>query len=124
MRTTEELGRWGCVNAQEAAANLAAMSRARNVFADLSRSLEGEIDRLKGTLETEMDKKRAEHLIGGIDQCRKALLTVLSIEDKLMRGAELPHSDQGVIDLAEARDEVERRLDRLAERGGPAHVPG
>jgi len=122
--TTEELGRWGCVNAQEAAANLAAMSRARNVFADLSRGLEGELDRLKGAIETETDKKRTEHLLGAIDQCRKALLTVLNIEAKLMRGAELPRSDQGVIDLAEARDEVERRLDRLTEPGGAPRVPG
>ncbi len=90
-------------------------SRARNLFADLSCSLEGEINRLKAATKAETDKKRLENLISAIEQCRKALLTVLGIEAKLMRGAEPPRSDEGVIDLAQARDEVERRLDRLTE---------
>jgi hypothetical protein len=49
-----------------------------------------------------------------IRQNRKALQTVLDLEVKLMRETDKQRPGEGVIDLAEARAEIARRLDRLA----------
>jgi hypothetical protein len=42
------------------------------------------------------------------------LQTVLDLEAKLMREADKQRPGEGVIDLAHARAEITRRLDRLA----------
>ena len=114
MRTTDELGRWGGASTDEAAAELSALARARKLFTDLSRSLDGEVDRLQAVLEIETDKGKTEVLAGTIRQNQKALQTVLDMEVKLMRGTDKQRPGEGVIDLAEARAEIARRLDRLA----------
>ena len=96
------------------AANLSILARARKLFAGLSRSLEGEIDRLGTALETETEESRIKAMTELIRQNRKALQTVLDLEVKLMRETDKQRLGEGVIDLAEARAEIARRLDRLA----------
>ncbi len=114
MRTTDELGRWGGASADQAAVNLSILTRARKLFAGLSRSLDGEIDRLQAALETETDEGRVKALTELIRQNQKSLQTVLDLEAKLMREADKQRPGEGVIDLAHARAEVTRRLARLA----------
>ncbi len=114
MRTTDELGRWGGASADQAAVNLSILARARKLFAGLSRSLDGEIDRLQAALETETDEGRVKALTELIRQNQKALQTVLDMEAKLMREADKQRPGEGVIDLAHARAEITRRLARLA----------
>ena len=113
MRTTDDLGRWGCEGADAQEPETATLARARELFADLARGLAGEIDRLKAAHHAETDKSRIGELQDLITRSQKALQTVLTIEAKLMRGAAAP-SSAGKIDLADARDEIDRRLDRLA----------
>jgi hypothetical protein len=96
------------------AANLSILARARKLFANLSRSLDGEIDRLETALEIETDGSRIDARAVLIRQNQKALQTVLDLEVKLMRETDKQRPGEGVIDLAEARAEVARRLDRLA----------
>lgn len=114
VRTTEDLGRRGGACAEEPAAELSALARARKLFAGLSRGLDGEIDRLQAALDTETDDGRIKALTELIRQNQKALQTVLDMEAKLMREADRQRPGEGVIDLAEARAEVARRLARLA----------
>ena len=114
MRTTDELGRWGGASADQAAVNLSILARARKLFAGLSRSLDGEIDRLQAALETEIDENRAKALNELIRQNQKALQTVLDVEAKLMREADKQRTGEGVIDLVQAQAEIACRLDRLA----------
>ena len=114
MRTTDELGRWGGASADQAAVNLSILARARKLFAGLSRSLDGEIDRLRAVLDTEHDEGRINDLNDLIRRNQKTLQTVLEMEAKLMREADKQRPGEGVIDLAEARAEIARRLDRLA----------
>ena len=96
------------------AANLSVLARARKLFASLSRSLEGEIERLQTALVTETDKNRINARAELIRQNQKALQTVLDLEAKLMRETDKQRPGEGVIDFAQARAEVARRLDRLA----------
>ncbi len=116
MRTTDELGRWGGASADQAAVNLSILARARKLFAGLSRSLDGEIDRLQAVLETETetDKDRTKALAELVRVNQKTLQTVLDMEAKLMREADKQRPGEGVIDLAHARAEITRRLARLA----------
>ncbi len=114
MRTTDELGRWGGASTDKAAVDLSALARARKLFADLSRSLDGEIDRLQAALNSETDESRAKVLAELVRQNQKALQTVLDMEAKLMREAGKQRPGEGVIDLAHARAEITRRLARLA----------
>ncbi len=114
MRTTDELGRWGGASTDEAAVNLSTLACARKLFAGLSRSLDGEIDRLQAALEAEDDQARAKALAGVIRTNQKTLQIVLDLEVKLMREAGRQRPGEGVIDLAQARAEVTRRLARLA----------
>ena len=114
VRTTEDLGRRGGVCAEGETDDLSTLDRARRLFARLSRGLEREIDRLESALEAETDKERMKELADTVRQSRKALQTVLDTECKLMRGAGGARRGEGVIDLAEARAEITRRLDRLA----------
>ena len=93
---------------------LSALARARKLFADLSRSLDGEIDRLQAVLGTETDDGEIKLLTELIRQNQRALQTVLDMEVKLMRETDKQRPGEVVIDLAEARAEVSRRLDRLA----------
>jgi hypothetical protein len=114
VRTTDELGRWGGANTGEAAGNLSTLARARKLFAGLSRSLDGEIDRLQAALETEDDAGREKALADLIRTNQKTLQTVLDMEVKMMREADQQRPGEGVIDLDQARAEIDRRLDRLA----------
>ena len=114
MRTTDDLGRWGGASTEEEAVNLSALARARKLFAGLSRSLEGEIDRLQSAVETESEKDRIKDLMDLVRVNQKALQNVLEYEAKLMREADRQRPGEGVIDLAQARAEIFRRLDRLA----------
>ena len=114
VRTTDELGRWGGASTDKAAENLSILDRARKLFADLSRSLDGEIDRLQAGKDTENDKELTKELTDLVRQNQKALQTVLEQEAKLMREAEKQRPGEGVIDLDQARAEIARRLDRLA----------
>lgn len=114
VRTTEDLGRRGGVCAEEPAVDPSALDRARKLFAGLSRSLDGVIDRLEAALEPETDKDRVRDLTELIRMNQKALQTVLDMEGKLMTGAGKDRRGEGVIDLAQARAEIARRLDRLA----------
>ena len=114
MRTTDELGRWGGASTDKAAGNLSVLARARKLFAGLSRSLDGEIDRLQAAMEIENDETRTKALTGLIRTNQKTLQTVLDLEAKLMREADRQRPGEGVIDLAQARTEIARRLDRLA----------
>ncbi len=114
MRTTDDFGRWGGASTEEATVDLSILARARKLFADLSRSLDGEIDRLQAALKTEDDAARAKALTDLIRQNQKALQTVLDMEAKLMREADKQRPGEGVIDLAHARAEITRRLARLA----------
>ncbi len=113
MRTTDELGRWGGASTDKAAVDLSILARARKLFADLSRGLDGEIDRLQAAMETEDDQDRTKTLAEKVRQNQKALQTVLDMEVKLMREADTQRPGEGVIDLAHARAEITRRLARL-----------
>ena len=114
MRTTDELGRWGGASTDKAAVELSILARARKLFAGLSRSLDGEIDRLQAALKTEDDAGRAKALADLIRINQKSLQTVLDMEVKQMREADKQRPGEGVIDLAQARAEITRRLARLA----------
>ena len=113
MRTTDTLGRWGCASTDRAAVEKSALARARKLFADLSGSLEGEIDRLKRAADIESDESRVKELTGMIRQNQKALQTVLDWEARQVREPDKQRPQEGVIDLAEARAEISRRLSRL-----------
>jgi hypothetical protein len=93
---------------------MSTLIRARKLFADLSQSLDGEIDRLKTALDIETDGTWVKSLNELIRQNQKALLTVLDIEAKLMHEAKKARPGRDVIDLGEARAEIGRRLARLA----------
>ncbi|MFQ5565713.1 MAG: hypothetical protein ACE5EU_05065 [Paracoccaceae bacterium] len=114
MRTTDELGRWGGASSDQAADDLSALARARKLFAGLSRSLDGEIDRLRAAMETEDDQKRAKVLAELVRTNQKTLQTVLDFEARLMCEADKQRPGEGVIDLDQARAEIARRLARLA----------
>jgi hypothetical protein len=113
VRTTEELGRRGGVCAEEPVGEPSVLDRARRLFASLSRCLEAEIERLEAALEAETDPGRVRRLTALIRQNQKALQTVLDEERKLP-GAGTAGRGEGVIDLAQARAEIARRLARLA----------
>jgi hypothetical protein len=115
VRTTDDPGRWGGAFGEEPkAAEPPVLDRARKLFAGLARSLEGEINRLETALNDEPDIARSRSLIETIRMNQKALLLVLDQEARLPGGDTL-RPGQDVIDLAEARAEVARRLARLAE---------
>lgn len=111
---TEDLGRGGDVCAEIRTEDLSTLECARRLFADLSRGLEGMIDRLRTAYEAETDIKRINELQEAIRQNQKALQSVLNMEGKLMPGPGKAGRGEGVIDLAQARAEIARRLDRLA----------
>jgi hypothetical protein len=113
VRTTDELGRWGGASTDEAARSLSTLSCARKLFAGLSRCLEGVIDRQQTALEIETDASKIADMTELVRQNRKALQTVLDTEVMMMRESRKQRPGEGVIDLAEARAEVARRLDRL-----------
>jgi hypothetical protein len=113
VRTTEDLGRRGGVCAEAAADDPSVLDRARKLFAGLSRGLDREIERLERALEAETDESRVRKLTDLIRLNQKALQIVLDHEGKLPGGARAGRGE-GVIDLAEARAEIARRLARLA----------
>lgn len=90
------------------------LNRARRLFADLSRSLEGEIDRLEAERATETDETRIRWLTSLIRMNQKALRTVLDQEAGFAHGGGQGQPGRDVIDLGEARAEIARRLARLA----------
>jgi len=93
---------------------MSTLDRAQKLFTGLSRSLDGEVDRLQAALEDEADEGRIKTLHETIRQNQKALQTVLDLEVKLMREAHMQRAGNGVIALAEARAEISRRVARLA----------
>ncbi len=113
MRTTDELGRWGGASTDKAAVDLSTLARARKLFAGLSRSLDGEIDRLQAAKDTENDEDRVKALNEQIRQNQKTRQTVLDMEARLMREGDRQRPGEGVIDLVQARAEITRRLARL-----------
>lgn len=113
VRTTDDIGRRGSVCAEGSTGEPSVLDRARKLFAGLSRSLEAEIERLEAALDAETDESRVRRLADLIRQNQKALQTVLDEERKLP-GAGAAGRGEGVIDLAEARAEITRRLARLA----------
>lgn len=115
MRTTDDLGRWGSASGKAAAAELSALNRARKLFADLARSLEGEIHRMQALLNDETGATRIQSLTNTIHMNQKALQSVLDQEAELHGTAEGAQPGREVIDLAEARAEIDRRLARLRE---------
>jgi hypothetical protein len=90
------------------------LARARKLFADLSRSLDSKIDRLQAAQHNETDDGRIRELNDLIRQNQKALQTVLDQEVRLDRQADGQRRGERVIDLADARAEIARRLARLA----------
>lgn len=90
------------------------LNSARKLLADLSKGLEGEIDRLKALMADETGGTDLGRLMKTIDMNRKALLTVLAQRAKLDE-AEDGRPGREVIDLAEAREEIARRLARFGE---------
>jgi hypothetical protein len=96
------------------AVNLSILARARKLFAGLSRGLDGEIDRLQTALEIETENSRIGKITELIRLNQKALQSVLDLEIKLMRETNKQRPGEGVINLAQARAEVARRLDRIA----------
>ena len=115
MGTTDSIGRWGGARTGEGTAEPSTLDRARKLFADLSCGLEGEIDRLQFVLETETEAGRIKALDELIRLNQKTLQTVLSLEARLESESQKPRPGRDVIDLAEARAEIARRLARLAE---------
>ncbi len=117
VRTTEELGRRGGVCAEEPETDVVdvrpVIDRARKLFASTAWLLERMIGSLKGQIEAETDPKRIQELTDQIRQNQKALQIVLDEERKLP-AAQRAGRGEGVIDLAEARAEIARRLARLA----------
>ena len=115
MRTTDKLGRWGGASAEREVEDQSTLTRARKLFAGLSHSLDGEIDRLQAVMETETDEERNTTLNVSVRENRKTLQTVLDMEAMLMREARKQRPGEGVIDLAQApRAEITSRLARLA----------
>jgi hypothetical protein len=113
VRTTDDFGRWGGASGQKPAAELSVLNRARRLFADLSRGLQGEIDRLKALLADETGATGIQSLTKMIRMNQKALQSVLDKEAELVGRTEGAPAGREVIDFAEARAEIARRLARL-----------
>ena len=91
------------------------LDRARTLFADLSKALEAEIDRLQFEERTADGEARLKIVTELIRQNQKALGTVLDIEAKLMRDPDGTGGPRrAALDLEDARAEIARRLARLA----------
>lgn len=112
MRTTDDPGRWGVASGQGPAEEPSILNSARKLLADLSLSLEGEIERLKALMRDETGTTDGKALIETLRQNRKALQTVLDQRAKF-GDAEGGRPGREVIDLGEARAEIARRLARL-----------
>jgi hypothetical protein len=98
------------------------LNSAQKLLADLSRGLEGEIERLKALMGDETGGTDFGKLMKAIQMNQKALLTVLDQRVKL-EDAESGRPGREVIDLAEARDEISRRLARLGDQDKKGGVP-
>lgn len=114
MRTIDEFGRWGGASGERPTVDLLVLNRARTLFAGLSRSLQGEIDRLEAARDTETDEARIGRLTRLVRMNRKALRSVLDQEARIGQQAEPARGGRDVIDLGDARAEIARRLARLA----------
>lgn len=88
------------------------LESARRVFADVSAFLELEIDRLFEIEHDEIDDDRIKRVTALIRENQRALLTVLDIEAKLGRDTSAARAQ--MLDLEDARAEIESRLARLA----------
>lgn len=91
------------------------LARARRLFADVSAMLELELEALLALEVEALDEKRMRAVTDLIRQTQKALMMVLEIEAKL--GLDTSGARRQLIDLDDAREEITRRLARLAERG-------
>lgn len=86
------------------------LSRAQETFATLSRNCELQLDALFSAEKT--DKERTELIRALITTTQQAYLKVLDIEAKIALQNKARAAQ--VLDLEEARAEIERRLARLA----------
>jgi hypothetical protein len=83
VRTTDDLGRWGGASESEPVAEPSILNSAQKLLADLSRGLEGEIERLKALMGDETGGTDFGKLMKAIQMNQKALLTVLDQRVKL-----------------------------------------
>ena len=88
------------------------LASARKVFADVSAFLELEIDRLFDADVDPVDDARLARVMDLIKQNQSALLKVLEMRNRL--GRDMAEDCSRMIDLEAARDEIARRLARLA----------
>ncbi|MEO0360620.1 MAG: hypothetical protein AAF322_05910 [Pseudomonadota bacterium] len=86
------------------------INHARQLYNDLTEELMRALDLLRNGEADPEAKGRAET----IRSHRKALQTVLEIEVQFVKNAK---EEKDELDLHAARDEIFRRLDRLASRG-------
>ncbi|MGF1503117.1 MAG: hypothetical protein ACFBSD_15010 [Paracoccaceae bacterium] len=112
MRTTinDMVGRRGDTCTHETVDQT--LDRARRIFADVAAFLELEIDRLFQSDVDPIDEARVDKVRDLIRQNQQALLKVLEIQQKLGRDTDAERRQ--MLDLEAARDEIARRLDRLA----------
>ena len=88
------------------------LARAQRVFADVAAFLETEIDRLFMTEADPADEDRLRTVRDLITKNQQALRTVLEIEARLGREGTVRAGQ--MLDLEAAREEIARRLARLA----------
>ena len=94
-----------------------ALACARKLFADLMCALEEEVDRLRAAQNAATEVEECRRLEDLVRRNQKALQSVLDCQLKLSRRAGRACPGEGVIDLEAAREEIHRRLARLAARG-------
>ena len=87
------------------------LTRARRLLADISAALELESDRLFNEQFEETDEDRLKALKTLIAQTQKAWQTVIDLETRLGLS---PLATEPKLDMEAARDEILRRLARLA----------
>lgn len=91
------------------------LRKARKLFSLLSSRLEDEIDRLQFEADgTKEDEDRLKAVMKLMSSCADAMQTVLKIEEKLAGKTPAGIAQDVVINLDEARAEIESRLARLA----------
>lgn len=114
MKPTNQTGGRGGDACQKVQGIEDALGKARRLFAALSTKLEDEIDQLQFVADdTKGNQERLKDVNNLITTVRAALQTVLNIEDKLAGHGPAKVSQAVVIDLDEARAEIESRLARL-----------
>ncbi len=88
------------------------LETAQGLFADVTAFLESEIRELRALEIEAHDEARIKSVKALIQLAQQALLKVVEIETKLGLGAE--ERGRQLLDLESAREEIDRRLARLA----------